>query len=82
MKINLIKVAVVTCLVLLGRQQGNSQGSFVNLDFESVIPPLYRDILFTVPISNALPGWTGYINGNHVDRVMYNGEGLGGPSIS
>ena len=82
MKINLIKIAIVTSLVLVGSQPGYSQGTFVNLDFESVIPPLNRDILFTVPISNALPGWTGYINGNHVDRVMYNGEGLGGPSIS
>ena len=72
MKINPIKIAIVTSLVLVGRQQGNSQGTFVNLDFESIIPPQNADIHSSVPIANALPGWTGYITGNPVDRVRYN----------
>ena len=82
MKINPIKIAVVSSLVLVGSQQGYSQGTFVNLDFESVIPPLNRDGNFSVPITNALPGWTGYINGTRVDRVDYDSLNLSGPSIS
>ena len=82
MKNNLIKIAIVTSLVLVGSQPGYSQGTFVNLDFESVIPPLNRDIHSSVPIANALPGWAGYINGNAVDRVLYNNISLGGSSVS
>ena len=82
MKINMLRIAVVTCLVLVGLQKGYSQGTFVNLDFESVIPPLNPDLNFSVPITSALPGWTGYINGNPRDRVSYDSISLGGPSIS
>ena len=82
MKINPIKIAVVTSLVLFGSQEGYSQGTFVNLDFESVIPPLNPDINSTVPVSNALPGWTAYLSGSPRDRVFYNTISLGGPSVS
>src|SRR5580765_562276 len=73
----------VTCSVFFVLTlNADAQGTFQNLNFESVIPPLNPDINFSVPIANALPGWTGYLTGNPVDRVLYNGISLGGPSIS
>ena len=83
MKMNVIKIAAVTGLLLLAGQQGNSQETFVNLDFESVIPFPPLDENGRVPITNALPGWTGSINGNGVDRVYYDNVPLsGGPFIT
>jgi len=82
MKINLVGISVATCVVLFGSQQGYSQGTFVNLDFESVIRPLIPDINSRVPITNALPGWTAYLNGIPRDQVLFNEISLGGPSVS
>ncbi len=59
-----------------------AQGTFGNLNFEHPVLPLIQDGNFQVPITNALPGWTGYINGIPEDRVDYNSQSLGGPSIS
>ena len=82
MKSNMIRIVVVATLALVGNRQGYAQGTFVNLDFESVIPPLNPDFNFSVPITNALPGWIGYINGSPRDRVDYDSLNLSGPSIS
>jgi hypothetical protein len=59
-----------------------SQGTLGNLNFESPMPPLARDAEFMVPITNALPGWTGYIGGNQVSRVVYNAIALDSAAIS
>jgi hypothetical protein len=62
--------------------------AFQNLDFESVILPLVSTDPFygRVPISNALPGWTGHIGSVQQELVLYNnvfldstGIGLFGP---
>ncbi len=82
MRTNKIRIAVVTSLILSGGQLGYSQGTFQNLGFESPITPLLRDGNFQVPITNALPRWSGYLNGGLVDRVDYNSFNLSGPSIS
>ena len=82
MKVNMIRIAVATSLVLFGSQQGYSQGTFQNLDFENPIPPLTPGPNGFVPIVNALPGWTGYINGNPTDFVIFSDIALGSPSIS
>jgi len=82
MKINLVRIALASCLLLLGSQQGYSQGTFVNLGFESVILPLNPGINSSVPISNALPGWTAYLYGIPRDWVLYNSQSLGGSSVS
>ena len=58
------------------------QGTFQNLDFESVIPPLNPDLNSRVPIANALPGWTAYISSGPIDWVLYNNVYLGGPSLA
>ena len=82
MKINLATIAVAACLVLFGKHEGYSQGTFVNLDFESVILPLDPDMNSRVPTSNALPGWTAYLSGSPTDWVLYNNISLGGSSVS
>ncbi len=58
------------------------QGTFINLNFENPIPPLVPDGSGTVPITNALPGWTGYIGGVEQSRVFYNTVSLGAAAIS
>src|SRR5262245_2481823 len=68
-------------LWLCGSFALQGQGTFVNLDFEQANVSGYPSPS-VVPISAALPGWNGYINGNLVDRVDYNTSSLGGPSIS
>src|SRR5688572_25544832 len=81
MKRNLTKVAVFTTALVIGELSGSCQ-SFVNLNFESPIPPLTPDPFFQVPITNALPGWTGYLGGTQTDRVSYNTVSLGAAAIS
>lgn len=61
---------------------GWSQGTFVNLDFEAPMLPLTPDPFFQVPITNALPGWTGYLGASEVDQVVYNTVSLGAAAIS
>ena len=55
------------------------QGTFQNLDFENPILPLAPGV---VPITNALPGWAAYYNGNPGDWVWVGAIALGSPSIS
>ncbi len=69
-------------MILFARLTSFSQGIFVNLNFESPILPLTRDQFFQVPITNALPGWTGYIGGNQVNRIGYNTFALSAAAIS
>jgi hypothetical protein len=56
---------------------------FLNLDFESanlpVVPPGQFGGL--VPISAALPGWSGYLGTNQASTVLLNSLTLGNPSI-
>ena len=60
-----------------------AQGPFQNLNFESAtlspIPP--GQYGGEVPISEALPGWTGSINGTPVTQVLQNNITLGEASI-
>ena len=60
-----------------------AQGTFQNLDFESAILadiPSGQGGSF-VSISDAFPGWTGYIGTNQVTQVRQNNLTLGEPSI-
>lgn len=59
----------------------HGQGTFQNLDFESANLAGFSPGA-SVPITDALPAWTGYINGNPVDRVFYDNIFLSGPSIA
>src|SRR5258705_749182 len=70
------------CSIFLCAQlSAQAQGSFQNLDFEHPIRPLNPDAGSQVPITNALPGWAGYIGGSQVDRVTYNTVSLGAAAI-
>ena len=82
MKIHSIKIAISSVAFFIMGQNGYGQGTFINLNFESPQPPLTRDAEFMVPIANALPGWTGYIGGNQVTRVVYDTRSLGAAAIS
>ena len=81
MKMNLVGV-VITILLCAMKPTGHCQGTFVNLDFEHPNLPLIDDGFGRVPITNALPGWNGYINGSGVGSVFYNAISLGAPAIS
>ena len=79
-----MKAKIAILVLLTGIRLCHSQG-FVNLDFESatiVVDPTSPYYPYVVFASNAIPGWTGYINASPRDRVLYNAESLGGPSIS
>jgi hypothetical protein len=65
--------------------QGNvGNGTFFNLDFEAanVSPTATNQLGGRVPASNALPGWSAYINGAVQPTVVCNDVGTGGPVIS
>ena len=68
-------------LVLLFTAFPVDAGFFLNLDFEfanlSGYSPTAR-----VPMSNAFPGWVGYIGGTQVQAVWYDDESLGGSAIA
>src|SRR3989442_14844099 len=74
MKTNLFKTIIV--LLVAGQQRIYSQGTFSNLDFESVIPPLIVGFNNRVPTANALPGWTDYYGGIKYGSVYYNTQPL------
>lgn len=62
-----------------------AQGTFRNLDFESAQVSGYAPGF--IPITNALPGWTGYIVYNEAlefeyDQVIYNSVSLGAAAIT
>jgi hypothetical protein len=80
MKINL-NITVITIILLLKTQCGYSQGTFVDLDFEHPVLPLIPDAGFKVAITNAMPGWSGYIGGIQITKVIYNTVGIGSSEI-
>lgn len=82
MKNSFKKISFACSLLIVSAQPARSQGTFQNLNFESVVPPLNPDINFHVPITNALPGWTAYLSGIPRDWALYNNISLGGPSVS
>jgi hypothetical protein len=77
----LISAILTSTLLLAGRQLGFSQGTFANLDFEHPELPLIPDAGFRVAITNAMPGWTGYIGGIQITKVVYNTVGIGSSEI-
>ncbi len=58
-----------------------SQGSFGNLNFESPNLPL-NPVNFQVPITNATPGWRGYIGGGQVNEILLNTINIDAAGIS
>ena len=66
--------------VLIFAGAGYSQGTFQNLNFESA--NVAGNSTGDVPISNALPGWDGYIGNNQVSQIAYNSVSLGAAVIT
>ena len=73
---------LVSALLIVGGQYGQCQGTFANLDFENALLPLIPDAGSLIPITDALPEWTAYINGNPIGQVMYNGIYLSYPTVA
>src|SRR5439155_26633872 len=71
MKSTGIRTVIATIMLIVGNQRGNAQGLFSNLDFEQSRLPLFLEPGI-VPITNAMPGWTGYLGSNQIDQVWYN----------
>ena len=61
-------------------QDARGQG-FINLNFENPIQPL-TPVNFEVPTTNAMPGWTAYINGSQVNNVIYNTRPLDAAEVT
>lgn len=74
-------IAVVVGVALASQMQG--QGVFQNLDFESANLPTIPQGQFggTVPIGDAVPGWTAYLGADHVTTVLHNNLTLGDAGI-
>jgi len=80
MKTETLSTIAVAVVLLVGVPAAFPQGSFVNLDFEHPFLPL-TPVNPQVLITDGLPGWSGYIGGVQVDRVLYNTVGLGSSEI-
>ncbi|MGB7768575.1 MAG: PEP-CTERM sorting domain-containing protein [Verrucomicrobiia bacterium] len=81
MKLHATAWLVVISLVIL---QNAPAQDFQDLDFESanLTPPTgQRGYGGSVSISDALPGWTGYLGANQVTTVLQDNYTLGNPSI-
>jgi hypothetical protein len=59
-----------------------AQGTFLNLDFESANVSGYPPGSSGVPISAALPGWSGFYGSAQTSQVAYDGISIGGAVIS
>src|SRR6266404_3539068 len=68
-------------LLLFGRENGFSQGTFANLDFEHPITPL-TPVNGRVPTTNAIPGWSAYASGDSLSAIFCNGLSLGAAEVS
>jgi hypothetical protein len=77
---------IITCVLSLfeGPRTVIAQGTFQNLNFESaqVSPSPFRNYPNPVPISSAMPDWTGYLGVTQQSQVQYNTTTLGSASIS
>ena len=82
MKAQTIVTVVILSFIVVGGPRGYAQGTFRNLGFERPILPLIQDNNLMVPASNAIPGWTAYLDSFRLDRVGYNTISLGSPQIS
>ena len=68
--------------LLLSTLGALGQGTFMNLNFEGAITPLVPDANGYVPITTALPGWTGYVGGSQVSEVLYDDRNIDAAGIS
>jgi hypothetical protein len=77
----IIKNGILIILMLAVKYRASAQG-FTNLNFESANVSGYPPGSGDVPISAALPGWSGYYGNNQTSQVWYDGISIGGAVIS
>ena len=77
-------LVVFSCLPLVSVSIAVGQGTFQNLDFESIDLNLVfsSSSQTTVPFAQALPGWTGYYGTNQTTQALMNGISFGGVLIT
>jgi hypothetical protein len=68
MKNRIIKWVMFLAAAFLTPHIGNAQG-FVNLDFENADLSAYG--AGSVPVANAIPGWTAYLGGTSLTNINY-----------
>jgi hypothetical protein len=76
-----IKSTILIIVIVLTQNHAEAQG-FINLDFESANISGYTPGSSDVPISAAIPGWTGSYGNNQTTQVCYDGISIGGAVIS
>ena len=78
-KVLLIWIGLISGISIMAR----GQGAFQNLGFESAnLAPISSGQLGgSVPISDALPGWAGFIGSTQVSTILQNDYTFGDPSI-
>ena len=78
-----MNVQILSSLMLGSAILANAQGTFQNLNFESanLSPVPSGQFGSFVSISDALPGWTGYLGSEQVTQVLQNNLTLGNASI-
>jgi hypothetical protein len=82
MKNNIKQLGFIYFALSFGIVAADAQGTFQNLDFESADVAGYGIGSSSVPISSALPGWSGFYGANQTSQVWYDGISLGGVIIS
>jgi hypothetical protein len=73
----------IAALIFICALSVRSQGTFQNLNFEAanLAPIPAGQFGGYVPITSALPGWTGYLGSTQVTQVLQNNLTLGAASI-
>ena len=67
-----LRMAALVAMISFAPHSVLSQGTFQNLDFESVPVPLAPDAASYVSITNGLPSWSGFVGTNAQSSVFYN----------
>src|SRR5438876_11120045 len=80
MKPNASRNSLILAILSVLPHVASSQGTFINLDFESAQLPSPAGL--QVPIADAMPGWNGYIGGVLQNQVWYDTISLGAAAIS
>jgi hypothetical protein len=80
---NTTKLITWLSVVLLATLSAQAQGTFQNLDFQdaNLSPIPAGGFGGFVPITSALPGWTGYLGSTEVTQVLQDNYTLGVASI-
>jgi len=77
-----MKIKYTLFLILFAHLKLVCAQGFINLNFESAKVSAYGSGPASVPTTNAIPGWTAYINGVTQSSITYNTVSLGAANVS